>query len=123
MNVTEYNALKSELGVTASGIDSKTKKNVNWKDGTVTPINTLVHIDFSEKTPGRIYVTVENKVYKTKLFTAHAIFTGITKPPGLRSLENYSWNGIAKTATGKKTEPDGYGYDGSPSWMLVAGII
>lgn len=123
MNVTEYNAQKKELGVTASGIDSKTKKELTWKDGSVTPINTPVHIDFIETNPSRIFVTIGNTVYQTKLFTAHARFTGITKAPGLRTLERYSYDGIAKTATGLKTEPDGYGSDGSPSWMLVVGII
>ncbi len=123
MNVTEYTALKSELGITGTGINSKAKQELKWKDGTSTPINTPVHIDFSEKTPDRIYVTVGSVVYKTKLFTAHSRFTGITKAPGLRTLEKYGWEGIAKTATGQKTEPDGYGSDGSPSWMLVAGII
>jgi hypothetical protein len=123
MNVTEYNAQKSELGITGSGIDSKAKKELKWKDGSVTPINTPVHIDFSEKTPGRIYVTIGDMVYKTRVHDGYSRFAGITKAPGLRTLERYSWNGIAKTTTGKKTEPDGYGSDGSPSWMLVFGII
>jgi hypothetical protein len=36
MNVTEYNARKSELGVTASGINSKAKVELKWKDGSIT---------------------------------------------------------------------------------------
>jgi hypothetical protein len=46
-----------------------------------------------------------------------------SKPPGLKALEKMSDEGIAKTVTGKKTEPDGYGDDGSPSWMLALGVI
>lgn len=123
MNVTEYTAQKKELGVTASGIDSKTKKELTWKDGSVTTINTPVHIDFIETNPSRIFVTIGNAVYHTKLVTAHERFTGINKPPSLRTLERYSCDGIAKTVTGERTEPDGYGSNGAPSWLLVAGII
>jgi len=123
MNVTEYNTLKTELGIIGSGICSKTKKQLNWKDGTFTPTDILVHLDFSEKTPSRVFVIDGDRVYKTKLVNAHSKFTGINKPPTMKTLQKYSWDGIAKTVTGKKTEPDGYGPDGSPSWMLVMEII
>jgi hypothetical protein len=124
MNVTEYNAQKKELGITASGISSKAKIDLKWKDGSITPAGTSVHIDFCELRPGRIYVTVGDVVYKTGLVNkAHERFTGINKVPGPRTLEKYSNDGIAKTVTGEKTEPDGFGSDGSPSWLLVVGII
>jgi hypothetical protein len=124
MNVTEYNARKTELGVTASGIDSKTKIELKWKDGSVTAAGTPVHIDFCEIRPGRIYVTDGDRVYQTGLANrGYERFTGIGKTPGLRTLEKYSSNGIAKTVTGEKTEPDGFGSNGAPSWMLVVGII
>jgi hypothetical protein len=124
MNVTEYITKKKELGVTASGITSKAKRELKWKDGSVTPEGTPVHIDFCEIRPGRIYVTVGETVYQTGLANkGYERFTGIGKVPGLRTLEKYSNDGIAKTVTGEKTEPDGFGSDGSPSWMLVVGII
>lgn len=123
MNITEYNALKSELGVTSSGINSKTKVELKWKDGSITPDGTPVHIDFSEKTPSRIYVTDGDRVYKTRLVNAQKYYTGINKAPSLRTLEKYSWDGIARTVTGEKTEPDGFGTNGAPSWMLVMEII
>jgi hypothetical protein len=31
--------------------------------------------------------------------------------------------GVAKTVTGKRAEPDGFGDDDSPSWLLVLGYI
>lgn len=124
MNVTEYITKKKELGVTASGITSKAKIDLKWKDGTVTLAGTPVHIDFCEIRPDRIYVTIGQTVYQTGLTNkGHERFTGIGKVPGLRTLEKYSNDGIAKTVTGEKTEPDGFGSDGSPSWMLVVGII
>lgn len=124
MNVTEYNARKSELGITGTGINSKAKRELKWKDGSITPEGTPVHIDFWETRPGRIYVTIGQTVYQTGLTNkGHERFAGIGKVPGLRTLEKYSSEGVAKTVTGERTEPDGYGSDGSPSWMLVVGII
>lgn len=124
MNVTEYNARKKELGVTASGITSKAKIDLKWKDGTVTPAGTPLHIDFCDIRAGRIYVIDGDRVYQTGLANkAHERFTGINKVPGLRTLEKYSYDGIAKTVTGERTEPDGYGSNGAPSWLLVVGVI
>lgn len=124
MNVTEYTTRKIELGVISSGISSKAKIDLKWKDGTVTPAGTPVHIDFCNIHPGRIYVTAGERVYKTGLVNkANKRFTGIGKVPGFLTLQKYSNNGIAKTVTGDKTEPDGYGSNGAPSWMLVIGII
>jgi len=39
------------------------------------------------------------------------------------TMEKWVSDGIAKTPTGKQTEPDGYADDGSPSWLLALGYI
>jgi hypothetical protein len=123
MNVTEYNAQKKELGIIGSGINSKTKMELKWKDGSVTPAGSPVHIDFCELRAGRIYVTDGDKVYKTGLVNAPKYYTGINKIPTMKTLQKYMWDGIARTVTGEKTEPDGFGTNGAPSWLLVVGII
>lgn len=121
MNVKEFNTKRTELGIEGTGVDSRTKVDIQWKDGTKTPRNTLVHLWFSpKKFSNRMYVQIGDEVRITRITQK---YTGITKRPGIKTLERYSSNGIAKTVTGKKTEPDGYGEDGSPSWMLVEGII
>lgn len=45
------------------------------------------------------------------------------KAPTVRTMEKWSSDGVAKTVTGKRCEPDGYGPDGSPSWLLALGLI
>ncbi len=50
-------------------------------------------------------------------------YTNFFKAPSMASLEKWSDDGIAKTVTGKRTEPDGYGDDNSPSWLLALGMI
>ena len=45
------------------------------------------------------------------------------KLPSESSLERWASEGIGKTPTGKLTEPDGFGSDGSPSWLLALGFV
>ena len=45
------------------------------------------------------------------------------RAPSLRTMEKWMDSGIARTVTGNKTEPDGYGPDGAPSWLLALGMI
>jgi len=58
-----------------------------------------------------------------RTISANNYLNGFIKAPSIKQLEKMNNDGIAKTITGKKTEPDGYGDDGSPSWMLVIGVI
>ena len=45
------------------------------------------------------------------------------KEPSARTMMKWENDGYSKTVTGYKTEPDGYGPDGSPSWLLALGYI
>ena len=58
-----------------------------------------------------------NLTFKTRKFST------FFKPPTMKTLEKYSLDSVAKSVTGKRCEPDGYGPDGSPSWLLVLGMI
>ena len=49
--------------------------------------------------------------------------TSAFKAPSMATLERWSYDSICKTPTGKRVEPDGHGSDGSPSWLLVFGMI
>jgi len=53
----------------------------------------------------------------------HNYVSGISRPPSIRVMEKWMFDGVAKSVTGKRVEPDGIGPDGAPSWMLVFGII
>ena len=69
----------------------------------------------TELAPG--VVADENLVFKTGKFRL------FFKAPTMRTIERWNDTGVAKTVTGKRTECDGYGPDGSPSWMLALGMI
>ena len=41
----------------------------------------------------------------------------------MNTLEKWSSDGVAKSVTGQRVEPDGWGVDGAPSWLLAIGVI
>lgn len=45
------------------------------------------------------------------------------KVPTIATLQRWDNDGVCKTILGTKTEPDGYGHYGEPSWLLVMGLI
>jgi hypothetical protein len=45
------------------------------------------------------------------------------KFPSMRKLEKWSWDSVCKSVFGHDVEPDGWSYDGSPSWLLALGLI
>ena len=108
-----------------------TKVDLNW--GVKTPIagkppvtikaGTEIEVYFSEDCHSRLFIKHGDRLLRISLETAHSKVTGINKMPGLKTFERYSYDGIAKTVTGHRTEPDGFGPDGSPSWLLVIGVI
>jgi hypothetical protein len=130
MNITEFQNKLKDLEIQGTGIDCKTKKEMTWSDkatGQVThriPAGDHVHLWFSpKKHSNRAFVQHGDFVGATRLENASDKFTGVTKAPSIRSLQRQDWDGVVKTVTGHKVEPDGFGPDGSPSWMLVVGII
>ncbi len=96
----------------------------------VIPVGTELQIHFSETTPGWVYFDFAGKaralgIYHADVVPLRAVNTlsGFTKPPSMNTLEKWSNDGVAKSVTGARVEPDGYGPDGSPSWLLVLGFI
>lgn len=45
------------------------------------------------------------------------------KAPSIRTMEKWSYDGIARAMDGCKVEPDGKCPHDTPSWMMVLGII
>jgi hypothetical protein len=130
MNINEYKNKRTEYEIEGTGIDVTIKTDMVWTDKTTKqesfriPAGSRCHVDFSpKKYSSKLFITHGNEVKISNIQTAHTKMTGINKPPTINTLEKWSFDGIAKSVTGKKVEPDGYSYDGSPSWLLVVGVI
>ena len=93
------------------------------KQPTVIKSGTKVEVYFSEKIPAFGFVPYENYWYIVGLKNGNTQFNKFTAPPSMNTLQKWDSDGYSKTVTGHKVEPDGYGPDGSPSWLLVIGVI
>lgn len=130
MNNTEFLAKFVDLGIQGTGIDCQTKKEITWTDKTTNqvshriPAGDHVHLWFSpKKHSNRAFIQHGDFVGMTRLENGNSKFTKIIKAPSLRTLERQDCDGICKTVTGQRVEPDGFGCDGSPSWLLVLGLM
>ena len=129
MKTTEFNEKRSEYGIEGTGVLSTTREDRTWTnkttgDQTIIPSGSKVHVWFSPKVrPDRMFVQYGEftGIAHTKL--ASQWLTGFNKAPSMRTLMKNEFNSVAKSVTGKRVEPDGYGPDGSPSWLLVLGLI
>ena len=45
------------------------------------------------------------------------------KPPSIRTMEKWMYDGVAKATDGCRVEPDGYCPHGKPSWLIQLGVI
>lgn len=107
------------------------KRDVKLKDGRTFTKGSSVEVKFfGDKDNGHkiCEVTIlgstdmSNMSFKTSIANLPTTVSGFTKPSNA-TMEKWVSDGIAKTPTGKKTEPDGYADDGSPSWLLALGYI
>jgi hypothetical protein len=110
------------------------KRDVKLKDGRLFPSGTPVTVKFLDETEskrghlcelsGCQHSTQPLGVQSWKTTTARLSTTvsGFTEP-SVNTMEKWVNDGVAKTMTGKECEPDGYGDDNSPSWLLVLGLI
>ena len=45
------------------------------------------------------------------------------RAPTFATMEKWVNDGVARSVLGKRVEPDGHDENGSPSWLLVLGLI
>jgi len=104
-----------------------TKRQMTWsknpETACVIPEGTTVTVHFSNSNPSRLYFEYNGSLRASRLVSASQYFTGFNKAPTMNTLGKWDMDGVAKTPTGHRVEPDGWGPDGSPSWLLVIGLI
>lgn len=87
------------------------------------PAGTVVDVTFPKEKHGKILrmTAPDGTTIAGRTFNVDRYFG--MKTPSLKTLEKWSDEGIAKSVGGKKVEPDGWDSNGTPSWLLVFGII
>ena len=104
---------------------TKLKKEMKFKDGTSLPAGTMVNVSFHKDNPrvALVSTTIGERAYRVRPSSLHKYLPGFTKPPSVSTMEKWSDDGVAKSVGGERVEPDGWDSDGTPSWMLVQGIV
>ena len=103
---------------------TRLKAYLKLKDGTVYPSGTSAEVVFSQRNPAVSEVIIEGRTLRLRTKGLHRHFRGFPKPPSPRTMQKWDSEGVGPTVTGQRgIEMDGYGPDGSPSWMLVLGYI
>jgi hypothetical protein len=93
------------------------------RDGRVIPSGIPIEITFNETAIAAITCDGFETPVKIRLSNAYKWIKGFKAPPSTKVMERWMDDGIAKTVTGKRVEPDGIGPDGSPSYLIVLGLI
>lgn len=81
-------------------------------------------IEFAKDNPRYVrFVTDDGRKLLMLADKAHNGLKGWAKPPSFKVMEKWSDDGVAKSVFGNRVEPDGWDHEGSPSWLLVLGMI
>lgn len=94
----------------------KTQKDIPLKDGSTLPKGLKVSFIKGKDSRCLVHSPAHPEPLQVRITSAF-------KAPSMTTLEKWSYDSVCKTPTGKRVEPDGYGDDGSPSWLLVFGLI
>ena len=139
-NREEIAELKRDLRQWQRTVDQERKRNASvhktaskkttlsadlkLKDGTVYAKGSRAEVFFSERNPSMSEVEIEGRKIKLRTVSLHKYLRGFPKPPSMRALQKMESAASGPTVTGvRNVEMDGYGPDGSPSWMLAMGLI
>lgn len=93
-----------------------TQKEIKLKDGNTLPKGLPVSFIPGKDSRCLVHSPSRPEPYQVRITSAF-------KAPSMTTLGKWSMDSVCKTPTGKRVEPDGHGPDGSPSWLLVFGLI
>jgi hypothetical protein len=94
----------------------KASKDLSLKDGSTITKGTLIEFVRHSDMPSVGIWNVNGVERKMR-------YRSIIKQPSIASLERWDMDGICNSVFGARVEPDGYGPQGEPSWILAMGMI
>jgi hypothetical protein len=99
----------------------RVKKNIKTKAGIEFHAGENGRVEFPSDSMIRFIRVSDGAAFHVRTIFAANVITGIGKVPNIERLSEDS--GTCATPSGYRVEPDGHGPDGSPSWLLVLGVI
>jgi hypothetical protein len=91
------------------------EKSFKLKTGETIPSG--LPVKFIEGTPSRCLVYGNRETpYRVRVTSAFRV-------PKMDELEEWAYDSVVNSVAGERVEPDGYDEHGSPSWLLVLGLI
>lgn len=117
-----------DFGIFNAASEHRIKKDFRTQSGYHIVAGTPVRLAWNRERPEYVNFIAETKEGLERTITVgtqhlHLYVTGISKPPSESRLMAMAEAGMSTTPTGQRVEPDGFGPDGSPSWLLVMGMI
>lgn len=109
--------LKEMLGM---GLSVQVKKEFRNKGGDVFPVGATVTCEFRDTS---VRVTLGDAAVVMPYQVASKFLTKFKPAPSMKALEKMMNDGVATTPLGSRTEPDGYGVHGEPSWLIAMRLI
>lgn len=98
------------------------KKELKLKDGKTFPTNTEVSLSWPDQgKPWLCQATIGERNIKLKTSSLPHYFD--IDPIHMEELEEAVSDGLCSSVLGFSTEPDGWDEKGSPSWLMVLGMI
>ena len=115
-------AAKTIESILSESVNRTSKAELRLKDGTVYPPGTHATFRWEQNDPKLTLVAMEGRDVRLRTVRLSKYFP-VAKPPGMSVMARWDEDGIAKSVLGHKVEPDGWDFEGSPSWLLVVGMI
>lgn len=87
------------------------------------PAGSSVNCYFVTGFHSQLAIEFQGKIKFVPIQIAANKLSGFAKAPSENTMWKWMDSGIARTVLGRRTEPDGTGENGEPSWLLVLGLI
>lgn len=102
------------------GFRAQVKKQFKNKRGDVFPEGATVVCEFRDSS---VRVILDDTAVAMPYQVASKFLTKFKPAPSMKALEKMTYDSIATTPLGSRTEPDGHGIYGEPSWLIAMGLI
>lgn len=95
------------------------------KSGVVIPVGEKISLTFQRDGEHGLFTMIikyNDQEFKVRNYRIFNYLKGV-RIPSEKTLWKWSEDGVCKSVFGHKIEPDGVDHQGSPSWLLLIGLI